>query len=129
MHVSLKPNRNAAHKGIAKTCITAASWREMHLSLKPQRNAHKLIGKTGIIAASWREIHLSMKPKRNAHKLIAKTGINAASWTEIHVSLKPYRNAHHCCLLEREKCLSLKPKRKWTSHYLQKLLLLGAAAY
>ncbi len=68
-------------------------------------------------------------PKRNAHKLIAKTGINAASWTEIHVSLKPNRNAHHCCLLEREKCLSLKPKRKWTWHYLQKLLLLGGAAY
>jgi hypothetical protein len=52
MHVSLTPNRNAAHKSIAKTCITAASWREMHLSLKPKRNAHKLIAKTGINAAT-----------------------------------------------------------------------------
>lgn len=102
----------------------------MHLSLKPKRNAHKPIAKTGIIAASWREIHLSLKVKRSAHKLIAKTGFNAASWVEIHVSLKPNRTAHHCCcLLERGKCSSLKPKRKCTSHYLQKLLLLGAVAY
>jgi len=97
--------------------------------LKPKRNAHKPNAKTGIIAASWREIHLSLKVKRNAHKLIAKTGINAASWVEIHVSLKPNITAHHCCLLDREKCSSLKPKRKCTAHYLQKLLLLGAAAY
>jgi hypothetical protein len=36
---------------------------EKYMSLKPKRNAQKLIARTGIIAASWREIHLSLKPE------------------------------------------------------------------
>ncbi len=95
--------------------------REMHTNPMQKQVSLLLLGEKYICPWKWREAHTNSLQKQVSM---------LASWVEIHVSLKPNRTAHHCCcLLERGKCSSLKPKRKCTSHYLQKLLLLGAVAY